>query len=280
MPSVVPSQVVKVIDKIFPFAEKQTESNEVSLDLQWSGELATILSLVESIPERLLVLEDTEYILFIASKECIRNAINTWQNQTDVRRAIPLCNVKGYGKKNPVAHIRSILSKCPDEYPDHKITILNFIDDVELREDMKIDLAIIEKSLSNEEWKSATVIAGSLIEALLLWVLSKIAKDKLLKAVDAILTRKVLHYKPSSELNDWNLNEYAQAARELKIINEDTHTNALLAKNYRNLIHPGRSYRLEQKCNRGTAYSAVGAVYHIINDLGIYYKQTIYETTS
>jgi hypothetical protein len=40
-----------------------------------------------------------------------------------------------------------------------------------------------------------------------------------------------------------------------------------LAKDYHNLIHPGRAQRLAQVCNRGTALSAVAAVEHVVNGL-------------
>jgi hypothetical protein len=51
------------------------------------------------------------------------------------------------------------------------------------------------------------------------------------------------------------------------IIKPETITLALLAKGFRNLIHPGRSIRLGEKCNRGTAYTALAALEHVVNDL-------------
>jgi hypothetical protein len=51
------------------------------------------------------------------------------------------------------------------------------------------------------------------------------------------------------------------------LLSPDTCKAALLAKDFRNLVHPGRAARLNQACNRGTAYSAVGALEHVIEDL-------------
>ena len=50
-------------------------------------------------------------------------------------------------------------------------------------------------------------------------------------------------------------------------IKTETVTLAFLAKGFRNLIHPGRSIRLGEKCNRGTAYTALAALEHVVNDL-------------
>jgi hypothetical protein len=46
-----------------------------------------------------------------------------------------------------------------------------------------------------------------------------------------------------------------------------TYAAAKLAQNFRNLIHPGRADRDNQVCDRGTAYSAIGALEHVIRDL-------------
>jgi hypothetical protein len=53
----------------------------------------------------------------------------------------------------------------------------------------------------------------------------------------------------------------------LDLLRPDTSTAAKLAKNFRNLIHPGRAARLAQTCDRATAYSAIGALEHVIRDL-------------
>jgi hypothetical protein len=53
----------------------------------------------------------------------------------------------------------------------------------------------------------------------------------------------------------------------MEIIKSETFTLALPAKGFRNLVHPGRSIRLGEKCNRGTAYTALAALEHVVNDL-------------
>ena len=44
-------------------------------------------------------------------------------------------------------------------------------------------------------------------------------------------------------------------------------TQTRLAKDFRNLIHPGRAQRQGQTCDRATALSAVAAVEHIVRCL-------------
>jgi hypothetical protein len=51
------------------------------------------------------------------------------------------------------------------------------------------------------------------------------------------------------------------------VIKDETATEATLAKDFRNLIHPGRSVRLQQVCDRATALTALASVEHVIRDL-------------
>jgi hypothetical protein len=46
-----------------------------------------------------------------------------------------------------------------------------FISDADLRTDLRQDLGEVNRPLHNGEWKGATVPAGLIVEALLLWAL-------------------------------------------------------------------------------------------------------------
>jgi hypothetical protein len=83
----------------------------------------------------------------------------------------------------------------------------------------------------------------------------------------ASLIGTALQQKPCADLERWNLHEYIEVAEALGVITPDTATQARLAKDFRNLIHPGRAARLGQTCDRGTALSAVAAVEHVVRDL-------------
>jgi len=70
------------------------------------------------------------------------------------------------------------------------------------------------------------------------------------------------------DLGDWGLADMIAVAAELNILADDDGVTAVgLTKNYRNLIHPGRAARRGQKCDRATAYSAIGGMMYIIQAL-------------
>ncbi len=61
MPRVVPSQVVELIDKLFPSARNQAEGQEFVLSIGNSNQLAAILDLTQQIPPELLVINSDQY---------------------------------------------------------------------------------------------------------------------------------------------------------------------------------------------------------------------------
>lgn len=262
----VPSQVVVVIDQMFPFAEKQKE-NIVQLDMIHATSLVAIIELLDQIPSNLIILYEKSYAAYVASKAAIKIMLDIWKGQTDSRRAPSLTYIEGFGNKNPVTHIREALLKCPDEYPSSDIAILDFIDDLELKNSLIIDYAIINKALSNQEWKSATVLAGSLIEALLLWAINKASRSNLQEVLKKLKGDKRLSNKINEKPEYWLLADYAVVSHGLELITKNTLDQVLLAKDFRNFIHPGREVRLNQKCNRGTAYVAIAAVELVINNV-------------
>jgi hypothetical protein len=72
---------------------------------------------------------------------------------------------------------------------------------------------------------------------------------------------------PQGILERWDLAEYIAVAEALTTIDVDTAQQARLAKNFRNLIHPGRAQRLAQVCDRGTALAALAAVAMVVRCL-------------
>jgi hypothetical protein len=125
----------------------------------------------------------------------------------------------------------------------------------------------VQRALSNGEWKAATVLAGSLIEALLLWKLQRDEANARMKAQN-LYSSGQFDKKPADDLDKWNLHEYIIVSLELGLITDETAKQSKLAKNFRNLIHPGRAKRDGLLCDQGTALSAAAGVYHVIRDLG------------
>ena len=254
MSRVVPSQVVEIINTLFPFTSTQRDGESVSLDFSCAESLAGIAHLVDQIPSKLIQLKDTDYINFIINVEAIRSAVKSFEQRGNVN---PLKFLPGFNRLNPVTIVRRALEKCPDEFPSSSVTELLFISDIDLRDSIRIDISTAEQAFRNGAWKASTVLAGSAIEALLLWRL---------KQEDPNNLQNNTAINPN-QLDGMDLHHLIEASKTMGIIKPETYTLALLAKSFRNLIHPGRSIRLGEICNRGTAYTALAALEHVVNDL-------------
>ncbi len=264
MSRVVPSDVVRAIDRMFPtMVEKPGASPSVA-----SGDLprlTALVQLIESVPEELIVLEPGRYAELIVSVSFLRGVPDVFQAS---RAPIPLL-LPGFDQ-NPIALIRAAMAACPDEAPARETAELSFIGDKELRDSIRLDVSGASGDLTQGEWKGATVLAGSAIEALLLWALQEHEKKNpgaRSGAISALLGNKTITRHPNANPERWDLHEYVEVAAHLGIIKPDTATLARLAKGFRNLIHPGRSIRLGEKCDRATALGALAAVEAVARDL-------------
>ena len=254
MSRVVPSQVVEIINSLFSFTSTQRDGESISLDYSHTESLAGIAHLIDQIPPELIHLKDIDYTNFIINLEAIRSAVKSFEQRGNVN---PLKFLPGFNRLNPVTIVRRALEKCPDEFPSRSVTELLFILDINLRDSIRLDISTAEQSFRNGAWKASTVLAGSAIEALLLWGLKQEEPKKLKKktAIDA------------NQLNEKYFPPLIEASKKMGIIKTRTFTLVLLAKDFRNLIHPGRSIRLGEECNRATAYTALDALEHVVNDL-------------
>jgi len=116
-------------------------------------------------------------------------------------------------EKNPLYLLSKTLSKCPDEFPSSETTELLFIKDEDFRENLRIDTSAVNSALSNGEWKSATVLAGSVIEALLLYKLKEKSNNKNLneccldKLIDKAKKKELSKTIQSNKLNWQKISE-------------------------------------------------------------------------
>jgi len=259
MPRVVPSQIIDFIDQAFPSAK---DNKSFYLDRNHAEHCLAIIDLIEQLPPELLAISGQPHIEFVSAKSAIKIALEQWKLRTH-----RLSKAPGLDDRNPVSIIRNILSICPDEFPSKDTAELRFIEDNDLRSNLEIDISATNQALSNGEWKAATVLAGSVIEALLLWELIQHDQEEVKGAINALLDEKILNIDPGRNLDKWKLHSFIEVAAKLEAIGKDTAQQARLAREYRNLIHPGREKRLGQKCDRGTALSAVAAVERVIRDL-------------
>lgn len=258
---VVPSEVVGFIDGTIPAAAARKD--HFVLDIGHLNPLQGLVDLLERLPDELITLEGPALTRFLANVSSIEAAVATWKAGNT--RHI-LGNIPGFTDVNPVVVVRSGLSECPDEAPARNVSALAFMSsDPALRESLRLDLTAIETSLTDRSFKAATVLAGSVVEALLLWALQRVEDVKRNLAEEKLKREGKLRSKVS--LEDMGLGEYIILAAELVLLESNTVIQARLAQDFRNLIHPGRSVRLGQVCDRATALSAVAAVEHVVRDL-------------
>jgi len=264
MPRVVPSQIVEFIDLTFPKAKKQTDEGGRGFSLNRPDQhpCAGVVDLIAQLPAELLVLPGERYTEFVVSVAAIKDTLEIWKLRDHGLDVIPR-----FGDYNPISFIRRALSLCPDEIPSKDTAELIFIREEDLRANLRIDISATNQALSNGEWKAATVLAGSVIEALLLWRLDQFGEEERNTARNCLVDEEIFRRDPSDNLDRWHLHAFIELAAKLEVIGEDTSQQTRLAQEYRNLIHPGREKRLGQKCDRGTALAAVAAVEFIVRDL-------------
>jgi len=272
MPRVVPSQVVDLIDRLFPQLTPGAKDRKqwVNLTIERCYSLQSLLDHLDQLPPELIVLDAGDYSIFASSVAAIRTVLKNPQAHGRSWK-VELAPIDEFGGLSPIALVRDLLSKCPDEWPLPGMSELTFVSNKTLREGLRNDLGATNRALSNSEWKATTVLAGSVLEALLLQALQNQSSTTLTSAVNNTLARNNLLPKNldprSLEDRNWNLAAYIEVAAELKLIKEDTANQARLAKDFRNLIHPGAVIRLGKGCDRGTALSALAGVELVIRDL-------------
>ena len=261
MARVVPSQVVETIEQLFPWSRDSASRSTYSFGN--AASLRGIVDLIRQIPQELLILPAAQHADLVIALGAIEHYLLTWASR-DAHNII-LQSVKG---RDALVIIREALFQCPDEYPPPATADLQFIPDHPLRDSIRLDIGAANQALHNGEWKAATVLAGAAIEALLHWKLGQppLTSGDLSKA-SAAVSKKTLHKVPPPSLDYWTLKHFIEIAGELQVIKPATVVATTLARDFRNLIHPGAAARRSAECNRGTALSALAGLELVINDL-------------
>jgi len=219
------------------------------------GIVKALLALLDSVPDELFQLPPADYADLVKAREQIRQGLETGGQWRPFTGAENLAIKKLY----------ELLIRCPDEVPAPGTTDPVFITDYDLRAELHRDLGELNRALQNGEWKSATVLAGSIVEAFLLWGLQNRKTEAEIRATAASLGKVIdLTKRP---LERWELYELIEYAHATNLISPSTRAAADQGRDFRNLIHPGRVQRLAKKCNRSTALLGAGAAEAVIADL-------------
>lgn len=128
----------------------------------------------------------------------------------------------------------------------------DFIAAHEFRESLERDYVEMQACFAAEAWKSVQVLAGSIVEALLVDYLASITQPG----------------RPQKDPLRLDLAEAIALCRTEKAISERTADLCSVIRSYRNLIHPGRAIRLtEQQASAKSAQIAVSLVDLIVDDI-------------
>ena len=269
MPTVVPSVIAKYIDKNFSGDEK-SGSRAIELQPATTAALSALLALTERVPNALLPSDPEQFAGMIQSLELIRLGVSKARSQ-DTQAEFNYGWVKlpppAPGRPSAVGVIRAALASCPDEITPLGSQELTFIRELDVRSGLLRDLATTRSASLHEEWKAATVMAGSLLEALLLWAINQSPQPDIQAACSRAVSKGVLNKPPTADPLRWDLHEFIEIAAELSLIEVDSTAQARLAKDFRNLIHPGRALRKDRDCDRGSALAANAAVEFVARDL-------------
>ncbi|MDP1995572.1 MAG: hypothetical protein Q8J90_00080 [Gallionella sp.] len=132
------------------------------------------------------------------------------------------------------------------------MTNFDFITSKEFRESLESDYNEMRSCVEADAWKSVQVLAGSIVESLLIDYLSSTQNPNRTKKDPLKL----------------DLAEAISICREEKVLSERASDLCSVVKSYRNLIHPGRMVRLEEQApNMGSATVAQALIDMITDDL-------------
>lgn len=133
----------------------------------------------------------------------------------------------------------------------------SFVADTKLREIIERDYEEVQKIKNARAPKATIVLAGSIVEALLLEALLK-------ESSKAKMSSKA---PKENDLRKWPLNGLIEVAEELGKIEQDTTKFSYVVKDYRNLIHPGKEIRIKLKPKPEEAEIAFQVLKKVIRDL-------------
>ena len=241
MPKVLPSQVVEAIDNLF--GAKRNELDGRAVTHVYRAEVHALLALLDEVPRELIDLGSGEYLEFTRCRAVLATSLVRW-NLGDI---VPARDVGG---KDAVERILRLMKQCHDEQPPAE-SELPFISDADIRLGIEDRIHAAWTDFSAGEWMGATVFAAAALESLLLWALKRVKHSET----------------PERPLDELHLADLIRLAVKNRVIDEACGRQAGLAKDARNLIHPGKALRSGEACNKTTALTALTAVYRVIDEL-------------
>ena len=232
------------------------------------------MALFDRLDENTLAgLSASEYRDAVVCAEYIRTTIDRWQYPpTPGRGAHSVAAFQPIGNRHPVHALRDVMRNAPLEPIARVQPRIAFLQDQSLEESIATDVASAEAALADGRYKNACVMAGAAVEAVLLWAVQRRTAAHWQAALAKVQGRRSKEGKnplstPDPDPRRWGLEQYIEIARELPVLSGSAANAAMLAKDFRNLIHPGRAERAQQRATRGSAIQALAAAALSIEDL-------------
>jgi hypothetical protein len=160
-------------------------------------------------------------------------------------------------------------SKNRDERERAEWPELSFecIDDERLRHLMTSDWEEVRAAYRDDLYKSAAILAGGIVEALLRESLVKKGDD----AIEAY--RRKYHEAPLPDMLRWQLHQVIGTAAELGIISGDVANFSHVIRAYRNLVHLHAQYRERSVPTRDTVSIILRLVVMVHSQVGEWHKK-------
>jgi hypothetical protein len=245
MPTIIPRQIIEAINIMFgPLSEL------VQVPDSKQSEVRTLLGLLDQLQPDFITLPFHEFLEFERCRAALASTLPRW-NRGGSEVAL------GVGGKNPVELIRRLLARCTDELPPPEPEF-PFVtdDDVRLGVEDRVRAAWLD--FNAREWLGATTSAAVALESVLLWEVKRL--DKAVGEAAHIGKRK-------KDPDEMRLTELINEARASESITEETAKQADLARDARNLVHPGKVARSGTSCSKATALAAFAGLYRIAEEL-------------
>ncbi len=240
MPTTTPRQIAEAISNLF--GPKATDLDSERPNHMKQVEVRVLQALLDDLPNDLITLSDIDRPEFEQCRASLATVLAFWSQANNV--AVP-----AVAAKNPVERIRRLLFMCANELPRLNPQF-RFItdDDYRLNAEAKIQAAWAD--FKANEWLGATVFAGCALEAILLWEVKR--------AYTAV----------QGTANKLHLVELIKKAAAAGLITPSAAKLAEVAKDGRDLLHPGRVARLRTECTKATSLTPLAAVEQVAEELG------------
>ena len=251
MPRVYPAQIVRLLDTIL----SSSLYGPGGPPILSSGPISTVIDLMDKLPDEFIIFSGDDYSNYRLGINVLSDLLVRWRDG----------NAHNGHVADAIGHlriVRELLSKCPNEVPSKSTAELSFIPETDLRDSIRNDISAANRALAEGLWKGATVLAGAAAEALLRWAIVERRSP-----TDVEAARVAIIPGANKDPDRWVLGQYIKVAQQLDLVHAETAKQTDLAREFRDLIHPGRATRLAKVCDRGTALSALASVEFIVRDL-------------